>query len=206
MYVFIEVARTTEGTRGLALTRDILALEPQLLNYLTEVVARLRWDDGVPGPLTKTLLLAWKAVRVTLGGQQDVEDVKAALGRLENLEAAETVGNEETTAAVKNNNISRGQSIIAASPLDYHLFRQEVVNCRFTSVPVYCSLLSCETVDVQFHHPVSCREMIYSALQFLCASCRSQLLPQSGRKISRDPAPGSSHEYLDRADLLSVAT
>jgi len=95
--------------------------------------------------------------RYRASGLQDVEDVKAVLGRAEKLEAAETVGNEKTTAAVKNNNISRGQSIITAFPLDYHLCRQEVVNGRFTSILFSCSLLSCETVDVQFHHPVSRR-------------------------------------------------
>ncbi|KXL42719.1 hypothetical protein M433DRAFT_149976 [Acidomyces richmondensis BFW] len=132
MYIFIEVARTTEGTSGRALKRDILALEPQLLNYFTEIVARLRWDDSAPVPLTKMLLLAWKAVLVTLGGLQDVEAVKASLRRDENphdspttagIKGATTVDKSDTS---NSNHSTSGQPIITASPLDYHLFRQEI--------------------------------------------------------------------------------
>ncbi|KAK4550631.1 hypothetical protein LTR36_000210 [Oleoguttula mirabilis] len=108
MYLFIEVARTTEGTNGRALKQDILALEPKLLNYFTQIVARLRWDDYAPLPLTKLLLLAWKTILVTFGGIKEVEHVKASLREV----------HEETDV--------RGQPVITASPLDYHLFRQEI--------------------------------------------------------------------------------
>jgi len=132
MYLFIEVARTTEGTSGRALKRDILALEPQLLKYFTEIIARLRWDDGAPVPLTKMLLLAWKAVLVTLGGLQDVEAVKAALSCDENPHDAATAAGGEGATISNTSNINSnkhtnsGQPVITASPLDYHLFRQEI--------------------------------------------------------------------------------
>ncbi|KAK5120080.1 hypothetical protein LTR85_006561 [Meristemomyces frigidus] len=108
MYLFIEVARTTEGTSGKALKQDILTLEPKLLNYFTQIVARLRWDDYAPLPLTKLLLLAWKTILVTFGGIKEVENVKASLRE------------------VHDEKDVRGQPIITASPLDYHLFRQEI--------------------------------------------------------------------------------
>ncbi|KAF2168036.1 hypothetical protein M409DRAFT_65587 [Zasmidium cellare ATCC 36951] len=106
MYLFVEVARTTGN--GSALKDDVLALEPNFLNYLTQIVARLRWDEQAPIPLTKMLLLAWKTILVSFGGIKDVERVKSSLREdVEEMDA-------------------RGQPIITASPLDYHLFRQEI--------------------------------------------------------------------------------
>ncbi|KAK3071299.1 Factor arrest protein 11, partial [Teratosphaeriaceae sp. CCFEE 6253] len=111
MYLFVEVARTTATPQGRALKQDILALQPKLLNYLTQLVARLRWDDSAPVPLTKILLLAWKTILVTLGGLADVEALKTSLRSPEEQEEKDK---------------RTGQPIITASPLDYHLFRQEI--------------------------------------------------------------------------------
>lgn len=108
MYLFVEVARTTAN--GQTLKSDLLSLEPNFLNYLTQIVARLRWDEQAPIPLTKMLLLAWKTILVSFGGIKDVENVKASL--------RDTQEDEEQDA--------RGQPLITASPLDYHLFRQEI--------------------------------------------------------------------------------
>lgn len=108
MYLFVEIARTTAGTHGQALKNDLLALEPNFLNYLTQIVARLRWDETAPIPLTKMLLLAWKTILVSFGGLQDIEHIKSTL-------------RED-----KDEMDARGKPIITASPLDYHLFRQEI--------------------------------------------------------------------------------
>lgn len=108
MYLFIEVARTTEGTSGKALKEDVLALQPSLVNHFTQVVAHMRWDEYAAIPLTKMLLLAWKTILVTFGGIKDIENVKASLRD----------DKEEVD--------QRGQPVITASPLDYHLFRQEI--------------------------------------------------------------------------------
>jgi hypothetical protein len=107
MYVCVEVARTSGN--GQTLKSAILALEPSFLNYLTQIVARLRWDEQAPIPLTKMLLLAWKAILVSLGGVKELEKVKESVREHEK-------GEQDT----------RGQPLITASPLDYHLFRQEI--------------------------------------------------------------------------------
>ena len=108
MYLFVEIARTVGGELGQALKKDIIALEPNLLSFLTSVVAKLRWDDSAPVPLTKMLLLAWKTILVTIGGIKDVEIAKASL-----REDQDEIG-------------MHGQPVITASPLDYHLFQQEI--------------------------------------------------------------------------------
>jgi hypothetical protein len=108
MYLFVEVARTTEGQIGQSLKADILALQPNFLNYLTQIVARLRWDETAPIPLTKMLLLAWKTILVAFGGIKDIDHIK------------------NTLREDKDEMDARGKPIITASPLDYHLFRQEI--------------------------------------------------------------------------------
>jgi hypothetical protein len=59
--------------------------------------------------LTKICLLTWKSVLVSFGGLGDVNKAKASY--------QETDLNEAD---------ARGQPLITASPLDYHLFRQEI--------------------------------------------------------------------------------
>lgn len=132
-YLFFEVARTTTGGMhdGSQLKQKLLALEPKPLNYLTETVAKLRWDDYAPVPLTKMLLLAWKAILVTLGGLADVEALKASLPDYDAKTAKPTASAERqpsTQAATKATTgaDSDGGPLITASPLDYHLFRQEL--------------------------------------------------------------------------------
>ena len=110
MYLFVEVARTTGGANGKELKREVLALEPKLVNYLTQIVARLRWDESAPVPLTKMLLLCWKTILVTFGGIAEVEQVKSSVHARKDKEDVD----------------ARGQPVITASPLDYHLFRQEI--------------------------------------------------------------------------------
>lgn len=112
LYLFIEVARTAGGEHGQRLKKDIVALEPKLLNFFTQLVAKQRWEENLPIPLTKMLLLSWKTILVTIGGIKDVEVVKTSLRT-----------NED---AGKNEIDIRGQPVITASPLDYHLFRQEI--------------------------------------------------------------------------------
>lgn len=113
LYLFIEVARATTGHQSEKLRKDIISLEPSLLNYFNQIIDRLRWEEHLPIPLTKMLLISWKTILVTLGSLKDLESVKASLRSAEQQEQ-----DAETDV--------RGKPVITASPLDYHLFRQEI--------------------------------------------------------------------------------
>ena len=112
-YVILEVTRceNKEGSSG-QLQIGLMSLQPSLLDFLTEFLARLRWDEPAAMPLakcTKLLLLTWKTILVMFGGLTDVETVK---NRLKSADE----GMKDT----------QGQPLITASPLDYHLFRREI--------------------------------------------------------------------------------
>ncbi|KAF2145988.1 uncharacterized protein K452DRAFT_355474 [Aplosporella prunicola CBS 121167] len=107
MYMFHEAARTE--LQWTALRRKLSQLNPSIVVFLIEIITSLRWDDSIGPPLQKILLLTWKTILVAFGGLEEVDEVKASLD--DPME--ETLDN-------------RGQPIITASPLDYHLFRQEI--------------------------------------------------------------------------------
>ena len=93
------------------------------------MIAKLRWEENsyIPLPkvsplplkylgilltyVTKVLLLFWKSVLLSFGRFRDVEDVKEALRQETDVRDDEHDG-----------------SFITASPLDYHLFRQEITS------------------------------------------------------------------------------
>ncbi|KAF2640908.1 protein required for hyphal anastomosis [Massarina eburnea CBS 473.64] len=111
--VILEVARVNEKQENdLTIRSAILGLQgPGLLMQLLEVIAKLRWDDSITLSLHKMCLLVWKTILVTFGGMDDVEKAKESF-KDQSLESAD----------------ARGQPIITASPLDYHLFRQEILS------------------------------------------------------------------------------
>ncbi|KAF1944894.1 N1221-domain-containing protein [Clathrospora elynae] len=111
VYVALEVARSEEKTEErLELRTAILNLEkPGLLMLFVDLIAKLRWDESISLPLGKISLLLWKTMLVTFGGLVEVEKAKESF-RDKNLVCAD----------------ARGQPLITASPLDYHLFRQEI--------------------------------------------------------------------------------
>lgn len=111
VYVLLEVARDEEKTQDSRTLRSaILDLEkPGLLMLFVDLIAKLRWDESINLPLSKISLLLWKAMLVTFGGLAEVAKVKETF-RDTSLESED----------------SKGQPLITASPLDYHLFRQEI--------------------------------------------------------------------------------
>ena len=113
LYLFMEVARTTSGEQGEKLRKNISSLEPSLLSYFNRIIDRLRWEEHLPVPLTKMLLISWKTILVTLGSLKDLDNVKASLRSAEQ---------QQQDAEID----VRGKPVITASPLDYHLFRQEI--------------------------------------------------------------------------------
>lgn len=121
LYFLIEVTRqeSVEGTQPagfdeeLELFRDEVAQLPGeagLLGFLVKNVSRMRWEDNADLPLTNMLLLAWK-VTLLLFGEHDRHLPKVkTFARL-----AEGLSSEVDKA------------MITASPLDYHLFRQDII-------------------------------------------------------------------------------
>jgi hypothetical protein len=92
---------------------------------MVTATARLRWDDSNDLPQTrvcssnvacsrdsdtlKMFLLFWKSLLLVFGGTSDLDEVKTATA--ENLPAD-----------------ADSSDLITASPLDYHLFRQEIIS------------------------------------------------------------------------------
>jgi hypothetical protein len=113
VYVVLEVARFAEKTENdLSIRTAILGLrDPGLLMILVDVISRLRWDDAISLPLVKVSLLFWKSILVSFGGLAHVDLAKDSF-RTSKLQSAD----------------AKGQPLITASPLDYHLFRQEILS------------------------------------------------------------------------------
>lgn len=108
-----------------------VALEPSYLIFLVKTIARLRWDDSVDLPLAKVraprkcpspsrsgsdvptqiLSLFWKSVLVIFGGTKELNETKAAT-RVDQFRTSD----------------DEAKMLITASPLDYHLFRQEITS------------------------------------------------------------------------------
>ncbi|KAF3036712.1 Factor arrest protein 11 [Didymella heteroderae] len=111
VYVVLEVARYREKQEGdLSLRSAVLELkEPGLLMLLIDIISKLRWDESINLPLSKVTLLLWKTMLVCFGGLAEADKAKDSF-KDQNLDAED----------------ARGQPIITASPLDYHLFRQEI--------------------------------------------------------------------------------
>lgn len=111
VYVVLEVARVEEKENdNLNLRSAILDLKkPGLLMLLADLISKLRWDEAISLPLSKISLLLWKTMLVSFGGLAQVDEAKESF--------------RDTTLESED---SKGQPLITASPLDYHLFRQEI--------------------------------------------------------------------------------
>ncbi|KAI9827996.1 MAG: hypothetical protein M1819_006839 [Sarea resinae] len=112
MYLLVEAGRiNAEVHEDTNLKDEIAALEPKYLIFLLKLVAKLRWNDSTDLPVTKILFLFWKSILLLFGGIKAVDDVKAA-----------------THSKPEALSDDQGHPLITASPLDYHLFRQEVTS------------------------------------------------------------------------------
>ncbi|KAK7182944.1 transmembrane hyphal anastomosis protein ham2 far11 [Paraphaeosphaeria sporulosa] len=113
VYVVLEVARVEETENNDTTIRTaLLALEePGLLMLLIDIISKLRWDDTIGLPLPKICLLLWKTILVSFGGVAEAEKARNNF-KDKTLESAD----------------AKGQPLITASPLDYHLFRQEILS------------------------------------------------------------------------------
>ncbi|TVY81591.1 Factor arrest protein, partial [Lachnellula suecica] len=103
-----------EGVRHDPITLEsprmkLLELNPRIVDYLVTITARLRWDEANELPQTRIFLLFWKSILLVFGGTSEVDELKKA--------TAEPKGAK-----------GEGNELITASPLDYHIFRQEITS------------------------------------------------------------------------------
>ncbi|PSK45224.1 Factor arrest protein 11 [Elsinoe australis] len=109
IHTMFEVARLGGDTDDAAYVKDqTKKYAPQYLLLFTTLISKLRWDEASPIPVNKVFILHWKSVLLGFGGIKDVDEVKKHFK------------DDEEEKDV------RGQPVITASPLDYHLFRQEI--------------------------------------------------------------------------------
>lgn len=115
LYFVVEVGRRQESHDPRHTpVRDVLtSSKPSLLVLLVEIIARLRWDDSANIPLTRIILLFWKSLLLFFGGSESLKKAKEEL---------------EPFPEGKQNAISRRVPFLTASPLDYHVFRQEITS------------------------------------------------------------------------------
>ncbi|KAF7926306.1 uncharacterized protein EAE98_006601 [Botrytis deweyae] len=105
-YLTIEGVRCHTESLDLA-RKTLLGLEPNIVHYLLTITGKLRWDEANELPQTRIFLLFWKSILLVFGGTKEIDKVKRATDELAN---------------------SSGEKIITASPLDYHIFRQEITS------------------------------------------------------------------------------
>lgn len=112
-YIMVESARVRTGTReGQQIRAAMLSLQPNFLASLVGMISRLRWDESYNIPLMHALQLFWKSILLLFGDvNEHLEKIKAILQpRVDPFSA------------------QASHPVLTASPLDYHLFRQEITS------------------------------------------------------------------------------
>ncbi|KAL2415361.1 hypothetical protein ABEF91_005095 [Exophiala dermatitidis] len=112
-YLLVESARVRiETESGLSIRQTISSLQPNFLAFLVSMISRLRWDDSYNIPLMHALLLFWKSLLLVFGDvTKDLEQIREILQpRVEPFSA------------------EAAHPVLTASPLDYHMFRQEITS------------------------------------------------------------------------------
>lgn len=114
LYFMVEVFRG-DDTWG----EELMALDPPLPIYMLGLIAGLREKNAKGYPVKKLLLLLWKSMLGTLGGMRDVDRVKKMVRSIESLPPDQ----------------SAPASSFKVSPLDFHIFRKDII----TKYPTYVS-------------------------------------------------------------------
>ncbi|KAL0465670.1 hypothetical protein QR685DRAFT_609928 [Neurospora intermedia] len=141
--LYISLQTTLDDLEDMASARkELLALNPNLVHFMLHATAKLRWDDrnilpqtqvgsttfGIPGAAnqhrmlmsSQVFLLFWKSLLLVFGGSKHIAEAKKATA--------------ETPSDVKD------KEIITASPLDYHVFRQEITSKYPSYIPPQCAI------------------------------------------------------------------
>ncbi|KAI1764063.1 N1221-domain-containing protein [Hypoxylon sp. FL1150] len=114
--MYITILETLTYPDSIGMARDeLLKLEPHLTTFMLTTSAKLRWQDVNVVPVAQSLLLLWKSILLEFGGTKEIEETKLAL--------------RETATDDKE------KDLITATPLDYHVFRQEITSKYPAYVP-----------------------------------------------------------------------
>ncbi|KIW29117.1 uncharacterized protein PV07_04954 [Cladophialophora immunda] len=112
-YILIESSRVRmETAAGQAIRNSISALQPNFLVFLVGMISRLRWDELYNIPLMHALQLFWKSILLLFG------DVSGHLDKVKSI----------LQPRVEPFSAEAAHPVLTASPLDYHLFRQEITS------------------------------------------------------------------------------
>lgn len=104
LYVVVECARI--DTTDLELIQHAIAvLRPEPIDYFVTLFAKLRWDDVYPLPQNKIFLMFWKFLLASFGSSEYQREAKEALRECR-----------------------QSNDVIVSSPLEYHMFRQEITS------------------------------------------------------------------------------
>ncbi|EFY97269.2 DUF3402 domain protein [Metarhizium robertsii] len=113
--MYIAIQETLNDTDDMSSSyKALLELNPSLVDFMLTATSKLRWDEQNFMPLTQIFLLFWKTILLVFGGTRDLAKVKEALSEIKEGMNKET---------------------ITASPLDYHVFRQEITSKYPAYVP-----------------------------------------------------------------------
>ncbi|KEF50918.1 uncharacterized protein A1O9_13027 [Exophiala aquamarina CBS 119918] len=113
LYILVESARERDDTtEGQQIRTIMLSLQPNCLVFLVSMISRLRWDESYNIPLMHALQLFWKLILLLFG------DVKTHLEKIKGI----------LQPRVDPFSAEAAHPVLTASPLDYHLFRQEITS------------------------------------------------------------------------------
>ncbi|PHH68890.1 hypothetical protein CDD82_199 [Ophiocordyceps australis] len=114
--VYISIQQTLHDAEAMASVHtQLVELNPSLVDFMLTATAKLRWDEQNVMPHAQMFLLFWKSILLVFGGSKEIDNLKKAL--------------DEMGAA------SMDQETITATPLDYHVFRQEITSKYPAYVP-----------------------------------------------------------------------
>lgn len=113
--MYIAIQETLNDPQDMSSSyKALLELNPGLADFMLTATSKLRLNEQNSMPLTQIFLLFWKSILLVFGGLKDLAKIKAAM--------SETTGGPDKTT-------------ITASPLDYHVFRQEITSKYPAYVP-----------------------------------------------------------------------
>lgn len=185
LYLIVEVGRRQEAQDPEQTpVRDALTdLKPNIMVFLVEIIARLRWDETANVPLTRIILLFWKSLLLLFGGCESLKKAKEEL---------------EPSLEARKNDSSRRTPFLTASPLDYHLFRQEITS----KYPAYTPPPAAVPLEIEnnsilpplLQHPnkTSSSNSLFSGVGPSVAGANGSILHQSVHIATPAPSPPPS--------------